>query len=112
MYRDHTGFGAAPKIRRAVAAFLISGFYNEKVADCATHYPRKFERYSNIPKRYRVDDEFNTYYYRTKAADILRDPRVGLITHAMGERASTWSRHSCSPETPSPCSRTSSTSTT
>ncbi len=85
VYRDHTGFGPAPKMRRAVAAFLISGFYNEKVADCATHYSRKSGRYNAVPKRYRVEDPYNTYYYRTKAADILRDKRVGLITHAMGE---------------------------
>ncbi len=89
VYLDHTGFPPGPKIRRAVAAFLISGVYNEKVADCATHYPRKSERYTDIPKRYRVDDEFDTHYYRTKAADILSDPRVGLITHEMG----VWAEH-------------------
>ena len=89
VYVAHTGFGPAPTIRRAVAAFLISGFYNEKVADCATHYPRKSSRYNDLPKRYRVKDPYNSHYYRTKAADILADHRVGLITHAMGE----WGEH-------------------
>jgi len=89
VYLDHTGFPPGPKIRRAVAAFLISGVYNEKVADCATHYPRKAERYTDVPRRYRVDDEFDTHYYRTKAADILADPRVGLITHEIG----VWAEH-------------------
>ena len=90
VFVEVTGREPWPAMRRAVASKSISAVRNREVVDCATHYSRKSERYSSTPARYRVEDPYNTYYYRTRAADILI--RAGLITHALGEWA--WARES------------------
>jgi hypothetical protein len=69
------------QMRYAVASVARSIVVEKKKTDRGVHYARKKDPYSQ-PKRYRDGDPRFTWYYVTKAMDILLG--AGLIEHAVG----------------------------
>lgn len=77
---------ATDRVRYAVASVARSIVVEKTLTGCGVHYARARDAY-RVPIRYRDGDPLFTWYYVTRAMDILRD--AGLVEHTVGRWSGT-----------------------
>ena len=71
-----------PAMKRAIAACARSLVVEAQTSGSWVRYTRHKDDYSRIPKRYRRDDRYDSWYFVTNAMDVLKE--TGLIDHEGG----------------------------